>query len=57
MAPKDPAMLLSWINTQLRDFYPSLTELCAAENLDREAVEAALSSIDYAYDSATNQFI
>ncbi len=57
MAPKDPAMLLSWINTQLRDFYPSLTELCAAENLDREAVEAALSFIDYAYDSDTNQFI
>ena len=23
--PKDPAILLSYINTQLRDFYPSLT--------------------------------
>ena len=48
MAPKDPAMLLSWINTQLRDFYPSLDELCG---------EASLSSIDYAYDPGTNQFI
>ena len=57
MAPKDPAMLLSWINTQLRDFYSSLDDLCSAENLDRETVEASLSSIDYAYDSATNQFI
>ena len=57
MTPKDPAMLLSWINTQLRDFYPSLAELCTAENLDQKAVEASLSSIDYAYDPATNQFV
>ncbi len=25
--PKDPVILLSYINTQLRDFYPSLDEL------------------------------
>ena len=24
--PKDPVMLLSYLNTQLRDFYPSLEE-------------------------------
>lgn len=24
MMPKDPVMLLSYVNTQLRDFYPSL---------------------------------
>ncbi|MBS1470696.1 MAG: DUF4250 domain-containing protein, partial [Lachnospiraceae bacterium] len=24
--PKDPVILLSYINTQLRDFYPSLDE-------------------------------
>ena len=28
--PRDPAILLSWVNTQLRDRYPSLAELCAA---------------------------
>ena len=28
--PRDPVMLLSYINTQLRDFYPSLEELCSA---------------------------
>ena len=28
MIPKDPFMLLSWINTQLRDSYPTLDELC-----------------------------
>ena len=57
MIPKDPVMLLSWINTQLRDHYPSIDELCAAENLKRDAIEAALSAIDYAYDPDTNQFV
>ena len=57
MAPNDPVMLLSWINTQLRDFYPTLDELCASEGLDRADVEAKLSSIDYAYDPAQNQFV
>ena len=28
--PKDPVMLLSYVNTQLRDFYPSLQELCSS---------------------------
>ena len=26
--PKDPMMLFSFINTKLRDFYPSLDALC-----------------------------
>ena len=26
--PKDPIMLLSWVNMKLRDFYPSLESLC-----------------------------
>lgn len=32
--PKDPVMLLSFINMKLRDFYPSLDELCADLNLN-----------------------
>ena len=31
MVPKDPVMLLSYINTQLRDNYPSIQELCSFE--------------------------
>lgn len=27
--PKDPVILLSYINTQLRDFYPSLDDYAA----------------------------
>lgn len=32
--PKDPVMLLSFVNTQLRDFYPSLDECCAALGIE-----------------------
>ena len=33
--PKDPFMLLSYVNTQLRDFYTSLEALCRALELDQ----------------------
>ena len=56
MIPKDPIMLLSWINTQLRDHYTSLDDLRRSENLERSAIEASLASVDYVYDSDTNQF-
>ena len=55
--PSDPVMLLSAVNMLLRDRYPSLDELCAAEGLDKEAIEATLASIDYRYDPEANQFV
>ena len=55
--PKDPVMLLSYLNTQLRDFYPDMGELCRALDLDRKTVDEAMASIDYAYDSAKNQYV
>lgn len=55
--PNDPVMLLSVINTQLRDFYPSLDEFCAACDADKNNLCEKLSSIDYVYDAASNQFI
>ena len=30
MIPKDPIMLLSYVNTMLRDKYSSVTDLCRA---------------------------
>ena len=57
MIPKDPFMLLSWINTQLRDYYPSLDELCKAQNLNRRSIEQTLGSIDFIYDPQTNSFV
>ena len=57
MLPKDPVILLSFVNTKLRDEYPSLAELCAALDADAAALEEALSSLDYHYDPEKNQFI
>ena len=45
--PKDPVMLLSYVNTQLRDNYPSLDELCRALGESREEIEkTALADAD-----------
>lgn len=54
--PKDPVMLLSYINTQLRDFYSNLDDLCTSLELDRTLIESALGAIDYHYDLEKNQF-
>lgn len=55
--PKDPMILLSFINTNLRDHYSSLDSLCEDKAIDREQLEATLSAIDYHYDKKLNRFI
>jgi hypothetical protein len=55
--PQDPMILLSYVNTQLRDNYPSLDEFCAAMGVSREDLEQKLAAIDYAYDAAGNAFV
>ena len=57
MLPKDPCILLSFVNTKLRDEYPSLSELCAALDADEGEITAALSAAGYAYDPGQNRFI
>jgi len=55
--PKDSVMLLSYVNTQLRDNYASLEDLCSALDLDQEGLEEKLKTVDYRYDRERNQFI
>lgn len=55
--PKDPMLLLSVVNTKLRDQYASLDALCEDMQADREELEAKLQNIDYTYDENTNQFV
>ena len=55
--PKDPVMLLSFINTQLRDNYNSLTELCKTYSVDINQINKTLLAIDYVYDKSVNQFL
>ena len=56
MLPKDPAMLLSVVNTKLRDSYSNLEELCHGEDADLDEVTRALASIGYVYQPDQNQF-
>ena len=55
--PKDPVMLLSVVNTKLRDYYSNLEELAAAEGVAVEEIVKKLEMINYKYDDARNQFI
>lgn len=55
--PKDPVMLLSVVNTKLRDYYPNLEELTAAEGTTVEEIVSKLNVINYIYDEKRNQFI
>lgn len=56
MIPKDPVMLLSYVNTQLRDQYGSLKELCEDLGLQEAELREKLKAIDYEYDPKENQF-
>ena len=56
LLPKDPMILLSFINTQLRDNYDSLEELCESLDADMEAVNSALEAVGFSYDRERNCF-
>ena len=57
MLPNDSMILLSYINTKLRDYYSTLDLLCDDLNVNREELEQKLSAVDYRYDSKLNRFI
>lgn len=57
MVPKDPVMLLSFVNLKLRDFYRSLDALCEDLDADRQELEERLASAGYRYDAQRNQFV
>ena len=55
--PKDPVILLSFTNTQLRDTFESLDAFCINFQISKEEICAKLAALNYEYDSTTNQFI
>ncbi len=55
--PKDPVILLSFLNTQLRDHFSSLEELLSAYMLSEEDILSKMNSIQYTYDKDSNRFI
>ena len=50
-------ILLSVVNTKLRDFYPSLEALCEDMQADQNEITEKLKMIDYEYDAVRNQFV
>ena len=55
--PKDPFMLLSYVNTQLRDNFSSLTELAKSLGEDEGAITETLGNAGFAYDESLNRFV
>lgn len=56
MIPNDPVMLLSYINTQLRDNYKDLEDLCDRLDVSQSEIEEKLRTIGYHYNRDLNQF-
>lgn len=55
--PQDPVMLLSYLNTQLRDHYANLEALCDDLALSQQELQAKLAAIGCAYDASQNRFV
>lgn len=55
--PNDPMILLSYMNTQLRDFYPSLEEFAKTNNIDTNSIKEKLLEIGYEYNLELNRFV
>ncbi len=57
MLPRDPMILLSYLNTKLRDDYPSLEALCEGLDVALDEIETPLAAAGYAYDADQNRFV
>lgn len=57
MLPKDPVMLLSFVNLKLRDYYKSFEAMCDDLDVDAKEITDKLEAIDYHYDETKNQFV
>lgn len=53
---RDPNLLLSYLNTKLRDDYPSIDELCSALDYSKEEIDEILNPVGYFYDPESNQY-
>ena len=54
--PESPMILLSYVNTELRDQDKDLESFCARHGVSAEIIEDKLASIDYHYDEKLNRF-
>ena len=54
--PKDPMILLSFVNTKLRDEFTDLEEFCKEEDISIESLKEQLESIGFQYNETIRQF-
>ena len=54
--PKDPIMLMSWVNMKLRDFYPSLETMCEDLEIPLDELIEKLSAAGFEYNAHLNKF-
>ena len=57
MIPKEPAMLLSFVNLKLRDYFLNLDVFCEEYEVNKDEIIQKLASIVYHYDIEKNQFV
>ena len=55
--PNDPIMLMSYMNTQLRDNYSSLSEFAKSNGVNEQEIVDKLAAVGYKYDEEKNQFV
>ena len=55
--PNDPIILMSYLNTQLRDHYSSQEDLCKSMDLDASEIAEKLKAVGYVYHQERNQFV
>ncbi len=57
MIPQDPIILLSYVNTKLRDECKSLDDFCDKYEVDKASLVAKMKTINYSYNASRNQFV
>jgi len=55
--PKDPMMLLSFVNTRLRDDGITLEEFAKEFQIDKNIIEKELDKIGYTYNNDLKKFV
>lgn len=55
--PGDPVVLLSFLNTRMRDEHVTLDELCSQFQADRREIEQKLDKLGYTYNNVLNKFV
>ncbi len=55
--PNDPIMLMSYVNTKIRDSYRDLQDFCASEGVEENELKEKLSKAGFEYDIEKRQFL